>query len=47
MLAILAALKSQAFQNLIGSEEWNLTEKQENHLWDVINRSENQENKDD
>ena len=38
MNAIAAALLSDEFQNLIGGEEWDLTEKQEMLLWNVINR---------
>lgn len=31
------ALRSPAFQNLIGAEEWNLTEAEEETLWVIIN----------
>lgn len=37
--AILKALHSVEFQLLIGAEEWNLTEEEENHIWDVIKRT--------
>jgi len=29
-------LRSSAFQALIGAEEWNLTEQEEEILWDII-----------
>lgn len=38
--AILAALHSDAFRLLMGAEEWDLTEEQEERLWDVIRRTE-------
>lgn len=31
------ALHSPAFQDLIGSEEWSLTEEEEVILWNIIN----------
>jgi hypothetical protein len=31
-------LLSTQVQNLIGAEEWVLTEKEENTLWEIINR---------
>jgi hypothetical protein len=38
MEVICKVLKSDALQNLIGAEEWDLTEAEEVMLWEVINR---------
>ena len=38
--AILKALHSVEFQLLIGAEERDLTEEEEDHIWDVIKRTE-------
>lgn len=39
MNAIIAVLKSDALQLLIGAEEWDLTEDQENALWSAIDKA--------
>jgi hypothetical protein len=36
--AIVKAIKSRAFQDLIGAEEWTLTEPEEFLLWDAIRK---------
>lgn len=33
---LILVLKSPAFQNLIGAEEWKLTEAEEEVLWTII-----------
>lgn len=38
--AIKQALISDAFKNLIGAEEWDLSEADENLLWDAIKKIE-------
>jgi hypothetical protein len=38
--AVEKALLSQALQNLIGAEEWDLSEEEENHLWTAISKVE-------
>lgn len=35
---LLKIFNSVAFQNLIGSEEWDLTEDEENRLWYLIRK---------
>ena len=41
--AIKRALLSAEFQLLIGAEDWNLTEEEENHLWSAIKKFEKSE----
>lgn len=38
--ALKKALRSAAFRNLIGTEEWDLTEEEENTLWDALKKLE-------
>lgn len=38
--ALKKALLSDAIRYLIGAEEWDLTEKEEQHLWNAIHKME-------
>lgn len=35
---LVKVLQSQALQNLIGAEEWDLSEEEEMHLWKIIEK---------
>ena len=43
-IVIRKVLLSDAIQNLIGAEEWDLTEEEEMTLWEIIRKIESQSN---
>lgn len=36
--AITKALRSDAFKNLIGAQEWDLSEREEHNLWSALEK---------